>query len=199
MSRLIAMLLTGFLALPPVSGSPVASMQEGVAVDRAAALRTFNKRIGEYAALHRRLEGPLPPLKPSTSPSATILKRMRLAAAIKTARPQARRGDIFTAAVGRLFRDLVAAALEGHDIDAFLDDLSDEHERAAGYHPKVYDHYPEWASHYMPVVLLWALPTLPEDIEYRLIGRDLILWDIHADLIVDVLLDAVAKREDCDD
>src|SRR5688572_27176190 len=58
MSRLIAMLLTGFLTLPPVSGSPVASMQDGVAVDPVAALRTFNERIGEYAALHRRLEGP---------------------------------------------------------------------------------------------------------------------------------------------
>ena len=156
MSRLIPMLLTGLVLVGPASCSPVEARQGDVAADRAVVLKTFNDRIGEYAALHRRLEGPLPPLKPSTSQRSTILNRMFLASAIKTARPHAQQGDIFTAAVGRLFRDLVMTALEGRDIDAFLDELSQEHEGVEGFHPKVYDHYPEWASHHMPVD--WTRP-----------------------------------------
>ena len=199
MSRLIPMLLTGLVVLAPVSSWPAESGQGGVAADRAAALKTLHDRIGEYAALHRRLGGPLPPLKASTSQRSTTLNRTFLASAIKAARPHARQGDIFTAAVGTLFRDLAMTALKGRDIDAFLDEPSQEHDGVAVYHPKVYDHYPDWASHRMPMVLLQSLPTLPEDIEYRLIGRDLILWDSHADLIIDVLVDAVPAQGRVDD
>jgi hypothetical protein len=39
--------------------------------------------------------------------------------------------------------------------------------------------------------LLAVLPALPEELEYRFIGRDLVLVDVHADLIVDVLKDAL--------
>jgi hypothetical protein len=37
----------------------------------------------------------------------------------------------------------------------------------------------------VPPNLLANLPQLPEDLEYRIIGRDLILRDVHANLIVD--------------
>jgi hypothetical protein len=42
-------------------------------------------------------------------------------------------------------------------------------------------------------ILLQWLPPLPEDLEYRLIDHDLVLWDSHADLILDVLPDAVGR------
>jgi hypothetical protein len=32
-----------------------------------------------------------------------------------------------------------------------------------------------------------VLPELPEELEYRFAGRDLVLIDIHAELVVDVL------------
>ncbi len=38
-----------------------------------------------------------------------------------------------------------------------------------------------------PASLLAALPPLPEDIEYRFVGRHLILRDVKANIIVDVL------------
>lgn len=37
----------------------------------------------------------------------------------------------------------------------------------------------------MPPCLLAALPRLPEELRYAFVGRDLILWDVHAGLIVD--------------
>jgi hypothetical protein len=45
----------------------------------------------------------------------------------------------------------------------------------------------------MPIVLLQSLPPLPEDLEYRLLDHDLVLWDIHADLMLDVLPDAIRR------
>ena len=37
----------------------------------------------------------------------------------------------------------------------------------------------------MPPQVLQALPKLPEELEYRFIGDRLILFDIHAHIIVD--------------
>jgi hypothetical protein len=45
----------------------------------------------------------------------------------------------------------------------------------------------------MPFVLLSALPALPAGIQYRLIDRDLLLWDVDANLIIDVLPDALPR------
>jgi hypothetical protein len=57
---------------------------------------------------------------------------------------------------------------------------------------KVNAKYPDAAP--LPTVppnLLAALPKLPEDLEYRFINRDLILLDVHANVIVDFMLNAI--------
>jgi hypothetical protein len=189
MSRFIQ-LSAGLACLWLAGGAPVAA-QEQADPDSGAALRTFNERVGEYAALHQRLEASLPPLGPTTSLRSAMLSRLYLAAAIKAARPHATSGNIFTPPVAQYFRSRVALALEGRDVDALLRDLFEEHASGRRYVPHVHDSYPEWATHETPTILLHALPRLPEDVEYHLIGRDLILWDSHADLIVDVLADVL--------
>jgi len=37
------------------------------------------------------------------------------------------------------------------------------------------------------------LPVLPDGIQYRLIDHDLLLWDVDADVIIDVLPDALPR------
>ena len=39
----------------------------------------------------------------------------------------------------------------------------------------------------MPPEILGALPKLPEHIEYRFIGKRLVLLDLHAQLVVDYI------------
>jgi hypothetical protein len=190
--RTLITLLATCATIAALGGSTVtAAPQEDV--DRAAALSAFGDRIGEYAALHRRLEGPWL-LTPSANPQSFLQNRAHLAAAIKTARPDARQGDIFTPAVARVFRSLIADALAGRDADAMVRDLYEEHQIVRSFHLRVYDPHPAWATHEMPAVLLLRLPLLPEDIEYRLVNHDLVLWDIHADLIVDVLPGALPRQ-----
>ena len=43
----------------------------------------------------------------------------------------------------------------------------------------------------VPPTLLMKLPTLPPELEYRFLGRHLILRDIKANLIVDYIPDVV--------
>ena len=43
----------------------------------------------------------------------------------------------------------------------------------------------------VPPQVLQALPKLPDDLEYRFIGDRLILHDVHAHTIVDLIDDAI--------
>jgi hypothetical protein len=55
----------------------------------------------------------------------------------------------------------------------------------------VNDRWPGTALTTMPPDLLAALPPLPPELEYLFAHRDLVLWDVRADVIIDVLRDAV--------
>jgi hypothetical protein len=46
----------------------------------------------------------------------------------------------------------------------------------------------------VPPSLLMALPTLPETLEFRFVGRSLILRDTKANLIVDLMPDVVVPK-----
>jgi hypothetical protein len=157
--------------------------------DTRAALQTFAERVTAYTDLHRRLEAPLPPLTASTSERSTILNKKYVAAAMKAARPQARQGDIFTPAVEREIRTRIATALEGDGAQA----LRRDRPLSRPFHPRVFDTYPDWGTDETPPALLAVLPPLPEGLEYRLLDHDLVLTDVHADLIVDVIADAVPR------
>jgi hypothetical protein len=43
----------------------------------------------------------------------------------------------------------------------------------------------------VPPNVLAALPKLPEELEYRIVKKDLILRDVHANLIVDYIPNAI--------
>jgi hypothetical protein len=47
----------------------------------------------------------------------------------------------------------------------------------------------------VPDAILRLLPALAEDVEYRTVNADLFLWDIHAEIVVDVLPEAVLIPE----
>jgi hypothetical protein len=90
-------------------------------------------------------------------------------------------------------RGIVASALSSVDVEFLLQALYEECEMPAGYRPQVNAGYPQWATHAMPFILLTALPALPTGIQYRLIDHDLLLWDVDANLIIDVLPDALPR------
>jgi hypothetical protein len=160
---------------------------------RRHALQLFDARVAAYAELHQRLDAVFPPWEPSADMHLVDMRRAYLASAIRRERPGARQGDIFEPAVAAAVRDTIADALRDVDVELLLLDLYDECEMPVGYHPQVHAGYPSWATQEVPFVLVTALPALPAGIYYRLIDHDLLLWDADANLIVDVLPEALPR------
>jgi hypothetical protein len=158
--------------------------------ERDAALRVFHERVEAYAALHRRLEAPLPALDVTRETVRNYVTRQLLANAIRKARAGAQPGDIFTPAVAQVFRRLIAEALAGRDTEALLTELHADHPETHRLLPMVNEPYPRGATQEVPALLLHTLPPLPEDVEYRIVNHDLVLWDIHANLVVDFVRNA---------
>ncbi len=153
------------------------------ALDRAAALRTFTEKVERYASLRARYEAPFPSFDVRRDPWSLRLQRAYLASAIRTARRQVRLEDIFTEPVARMFREDIGVAvyevdmegLVGEDFDVALVDLA------------VSEPVPLWAMRPVPDALLERLPPLPGAMEYRLVADALILWDTHAEILIDAL------------
>ncbi len=168
-----------------------AANQAGVNAD-AALLQDFKERINKYGEIHKdAAKGSAKP-KESADPANIISTQDALAARIRAARPTAKQGDIFTAEIRSRFRRLLAPQMKGEggrDAKALIEDDAP----APGSIPfKVNAKYPEGAP--VPTVpgsLLLHLPTLPPPLEYRIVGKHLLLLDTGAGIIVDYMTNAI--------
>lgn len=183
----------GAEALPPphragATGTPAQAPGD---VERAEALRIFNQRLAVYVALRARFEEPLPAFDNRRDPWSLILTRQYLAAAIRSARAKTGQGqgDIFTPRVAAIFRVMVTHTVYDQDIEGMVD--SPFGGRDVLVDLVVNEPVPEWAMTKVPAALLAALPALPEAIEYRFVDGALILWDVHAEILIDWLADPV--------
>lgn len=165
--------------------SPPLRAQEGVN-PRGAIVKAFMERVDEYVKLQKKIAGELPALKPTDEPSKIEVNQAAVAARIRLASPNAKRGDIFGDAEP-LIREVIV-----HDARSVRDEWAAMQEVPAHDPLKVHATYPETAPlATVPPLILTNLPPLPEGIEYRFMGRDLILRDVRANLVADFINDAV--------
>jgi hypothetical protein len=165
--------------------SAAVSAQAPDTSDRGVALQAFHDNVERYARLRARLEEPLPSFDERRDPWSLKLTRLFLASAIRSAPARPRPGDVFTAPVARMFRQVIGEAIyetdiegvadEGLDVDDFVIDL------------RVLEPVPRWSLRPPPELLLKRLPELPPGIDYELVGDALILWDSHAEILIDAL------------
>lgn len=173
-------LLIALLAGAGAAQTPLAGSDGTLAFVRAAE---------SYAFMHRRLERQLPPLEVNANPETIRRAIDAMAAAIRAARSDARQGDLFNPAAQATFRTRIATALRSHGLTA-ADVLDAERADAVEAPPAtlmVNGDFPWRAATAMFPAILEALPPLPPELQYRIVGRDLILVDVHASLIVDIL------------
>jgi hypothetical protein len=150
------------------------------------ALREFDQRIGEYVALHRLLEGPLPRLQTSHDMRPVRGAMDALAQRLQAARNDAKQGDIMTPAVARLLRKRIATCLTPEEWAEILAEADESSVATARLDVNM--RWPQGMPfNFVPPQLIAALPRLPQELQYRIIGRSLVLWDYHADLIVDFM------------
>lgn len=155
-------------------------------------LQQFHDAIDGYVALHRDVWRRVPPLE--VSPDARRIRRATeaLASGIRAARPSAREGDIFATDVCAVLRWRILRTLEdsGYDPAEVLAGMTDE-DVPVGTEPQVVNERFSWVPpSFMLPSLLAALPPLPDELEYRFVDRDLILLDVNANLVIDVLRNA---------
>ena len=149
------------------------------------AVSTFAKAVDQYV-LMRRITEPLPP-ETMCLPDGTIAKVNDLAATPFDARPVPREGDVFSPDVADVFRDRIVRAIRQFEVNVW-DLVSDMNEEESVAPPAVVGEPLPWGAG--DGVVRWlnaVLPQLPEGLEYRLVGRDLLLFDTQAKVVVDVL------------
>jgi hypothetical protein len=168
------------------AGSPAAGQDRSVPAD--AVFRSFDARVAQYAALRTKFEAPLPAFDDARrDPWALLIARRYLASAMRTARQQAGQGCIFGSAA-EAFRRIIARAVDEIDMEG----LFDEGGESGGFvlDLTLNEPIPAWALSRVPAALAERLPPLPAAIEYRIAGGALILWDAHAEILIDALPDA---------
>lgn len=178
-------------AAPPIQGPPV---PQGKNVNPDAGLiADFTKRVETYVKLRNQAEKAAPDLERTKQPQEIVTAEKSIGHNVRTARASAKPGDIFTPATQAMFKRLLrpplAKGADAADNKAIIKDDAPQPKEVAF---KVNGEYPKGAPlSTVPPDVLRALPQLPEDIQYRFVGRHLILYDAKANLIIDYMFNAM--------
>jgi hypothetical protein len=153
----------------------------------AAGFKEFADRVKDYVKLHNSQEVLLPPVKPTSLPEMINAHQQALARKIREARPNAKQGDIFTLAAQKSFEDVIKSTMtgpRGANVDATLKQGAP----LADTRVVINQGYPDGLPYTtVPPTLLLVFPKLPDEVVYRVIGRDLVLLDLKANLVVDLI------------
>ena len=158
----------------------------------AAAIKQFEAAIADYLAMRRRLLNEIPPPTPNSTSVQLNSVSDALAGAIQRSRQGASVGDLFVPPVTPVFKRTVDDAVRTANLKEVLAAIDDDEPVVR--EPKIHLRFPGAAQMAtMPPSLLAVLPRLPKELEYRIIGRFLVLRDIDAALIVDYIPDLIPR------
>jgi hypothetical protein len=163
--------------------------QAAVNAQGAAALE-FHKRIEAYLKTHNEAESKVPNLKETSDPAKISGREAELGKMIQTLRAGAKIGDIFAPEYQPYFIKIVQDDFKTRSADARRAIIVELPKNMKVDVNTVYPTTLPLAT--FPPALLRKLPDLPPELEYRLVGHSLILRDVKANLIVDILRDVVA-------
>lgn len=178
-------------AAPPAPATPEQRATAAPGNPDAAVLADFNARIENYVKLQRGLaEKTSTTPKETSNPAEITADQNVLGAAIRNVRKNAKQGDIFTPQIAAMFRRLMYPDLRGEE-------GAETREAIRGDAPaevwlRVNANYPqEQPLATVPGNILASLPQLPRDVEYRFVGKHLLLRDVDANIIVDFIYNAI--------
>jgi hypothetical protein len=185
-SLLLWLSLFGFVA-PGFAGHK----QEPKVSEEMRDFKPFLDRVRAYVKLEKSLEASLTTLKPTKDPAQIVEHQHALAGSIAAERRDAHQGDIFTHDASERFRKIIHQAFEGPEGHRLRHTIQqDTPFKVVPMH--VNDVFPDDIPlTTTPPTLMLKLPELPPELSYRFVGRDLVLKDIKAGLVVDVLPNAI--------
>jgi hypothetical protein len=156
----------------------------------------FLSEVEEYVELRKKARADLPTLKDDSEPEEVTAYAKRLTDNIAARRKGAKQGEIFkpkvAAAFRRICRDELSRSRHERKVVLTEGNPTGDEERIVAPRVAVNAQYiPASPLSTVPPTLLMALPMLPEQVEYRFVGRALILRDTVANLIIDYVPNAV--------
>lgn len=150
----------------------------------------FSARVWDYFELRNELARGLPTLTVTDDPAEIRRAIHELANKIRVARAEATQGDIFTPAISVEFRKVLSVETNADTWAAIMDDNPGE------FSNQINGTYPEDKPlSTVPPNILAVLPRLPDDIQYRFLGRHLILLDTRANVILDRIPCALERAD----
>jgi hypothetical protein len=193
---MVMIIPAAFIGAFAVSAGVVAESptDQGTRTERdVAAFQQWTVNLEGYLVLRDQALCEVRP--PTTSEPREFLEAQQaLARAIRARRPDARIGDLFSFDVRRALRKAIARALTESQTAVADVIAAITAEIVAGAPPvRVNEPFPWQLGAAMPPRVLAALPSLPQGLQYRFVGRDLILIDLDANLVIDILPEAIPQ------
>jgi hypothetical protein len=161
--------------------------RSGAVNEYGAATKSFLDRLQQYMTFHNNVEKMVPPPKQTSSPEEIAKREAALGAMLIERRPDAKEGDFFIEEYRPYLIKIIREDMADRpvaDRKALVVELPKD--VAIGVN-MVYP--PQLPLATFPGKLLKALPELPKGLEYRIVGRHLILRDVTGNIIVDILRD----------
>jgi hypothetical protein len=153
----------------------------------------FQQRIDAYMELHNRLKKQGPAMTTTKEPADTQASEQALASRIRAERATAKQGDIFAPPIAARLRALMNPELRGGGASNTRASIREDAPKK--FSLTVNGPYPLGeALPTMPANLLQVLPRLPEELEFRIVDRHLILRDVQANIVVDYLFDVMCAN-----
>jgi hypothetical protein len=152
---------------------------------------SFDNQVKEYMKLRHTAKAGIPVLKRTDSAHKINQHQRLLASSIRASRPEAKQGEIFTPEISQLFKRLISIAYQGTNAARINASLRHD-EPVTDVRVRVNAVYPENVPlQTTPPSILLNLPHLPPELDYRIVGRELVLRDVEADIIVDYIPGAI--------
>lgn len=192
-AKLTALVCAPALALcltpSPVRAQQPQSSTVAVAPTNAVAA-AFEKRVREYADMREAIEEKTGELPDSATPEQIEAHKKKFQTAVRAARAGAVPGQHFTRDAAQHIRAVIAAEFKGKERAELRKSVSEA--QTKGVPLRVNYPYPESKELLeMPANLLLKLPTLPKQVKYRFVGRNLLLVDRENGLIIDYMTNAL--------
>ena len=187
MSRILTIVAAVVFALQ--AATACAAQQPSPQVNaQAQVLQDFKQRVNAYVQMRNKADDGVPKQKETNEPADIKNAQDGLAKRIIAARAGAKRGEIFTPEIAVHFRRLLRPEVKDADTKQLI---LDDNPGAIPF--KVNGPYPAAAPlSTVPPNVLASLPELPMEIEYRFVGKHLILRDARANIVIDYVTNVLS-------
>ena len=154
------------------------------------AIQAFEKQVKDYVDVRNKLRANAPKLSKDATPEQIHAYRTALEQSLRSARANAKRGDLFRPDAADYIRRTLKIEFQGKDRQQLRETIFEA--ETAGVVIRVnypYSSAAEFSE--MPATLLAKLPQLPKEVRYRFVGRNMLLVDRESNVIIDYMPDAL--------